>query len=387
MAEQRAVYETVTTAAGFAALAAEGWDELVAAMPRPTPFLLHGWLSAWWRHEGERRAELAVIVAHRGGRLVGAVPTCVSRHRRLRVTSFLGGVHSALADVLVRDGEPEETALELSRRVAATRHDLARLFGLPADSRLARSLGGRLRTIERVEAPVLDLSPGWESVYRAKTDSKKRNLHKRRRRQLSELGDLEVVRARTPEELERALDDAFRLHELRWAGRPDGSGFVTESGRRFNRDALRALAADDRARIVLLHLDGRAIAFHYYVVFANRMFVYRLAFDPALHRYSPGLVNTLDALEWAGEEGLERVEYLGGGERYKLELSDGLEPLQEGIGLARTPTGAAVVAATLGAIRARRRLKRSPALHRLYFEQLAPIRRAAARVTGGGRHA
>jgi CelD/BcsL family acetyltransferase involved in cellulose biosynthesis len=105
------------------------------------------------------------------------------------------------------------------------------------------------------------------------------------------------------------------------------------------------------------------------------MFVYRLAFDPSYGRHSPGLVNTLDALAWAGEENLERVEYLGGDERYKLELSDELQPLYQGLGLAATAQGYAYLAGRLGSIRLRRRLKRSPTLHRIYFNTLAPARR------------
>jgi CelD/BcsL family acetyltransferase involved in cellulose biosynthesis len=371
--------ETVDSTDGFEALGSAGWDDLVQAMPRPSPFLLHGWLSAWWHYESEG-AELAVLVARRGERLVGAVPLCIVRRRGLHVTTFLGGVHSALADMIVAETEPESTGHALAERAADIDHDLADLFGLPAASRLALALGARLRVIERVEAPVLDLSIGWDAAYRAKTDSKKRNLHKRRRRQLAELGTLEVVRARSLAELEPALADAVRLHEARWAGRPDGSGFVTETGRLFNREALTALAEQDAARIVTLKLDGRPIAFHYYLVFAQRMYVYRLAFDPEFARFSPGLLATLDALEWAGEEGLERVEYLGGDERYKLELSDRLEPLSQGLGLTRTNRGRAYVAARLTAIRLRRRLKRSQTLHRLYFDTFAPARRLVARM-------
>lgn len=370
--------ETVETTEGLDALAAAGWDELVRAMPRPSPFLLHGWLAAWWHHEGHG-AELAVHVARRGGRLVGALPLCVVRRGGIRSAIFLGGVHSALADVLLADAEPETTAEALAGRAAEGAHDFVDLFGLPAHSRLARVLGPRLRTVERVEAPVLDLSPGWDAVYRAKTDSKKRNLHKRRRRQLAELGALEVVRARTPAELEAVLSDAVHLHDLRWSGRPDGSGFTTPQGRRFNREALHALASSEIPRIVLLRLDGRPIAFHYFLVYERTMYVYRLAFDPALARYSPGLVNTLDALEWAAEEGVRRVEYLGGAERYKVELSDRFEPLEEGLGLARTPQGHAAVALRLGLIAARRRLKRSPALRRFYVDSLAPVRRLVER--------
>src|SRR4029450_3803350 len=55
----------------FAALGPE-WDELVRSMRRPSPFLLHTWLTEWWRHYGEGN-ELCVLVAHRDGRLVGAL--------------------------------------------------------------------------------------------------------------------------------------------------------------------------------------------------------------------------------------------------------------------------------------------------------------------------
>jgi CelD/BcsL family acetyltransferase involved in cellulose biosynthesis len=118
-------------------------------------------------------------------------------------------------------------------------------------------------------------------------------------------------------------------------------------------------------RIVVLRLDGRAIAFHAYFVLAETMYVHRLAFDPELARFSPGLVNTLDALEAAGAEGVRRVEFLGGAERYKLELADRFEPLYEAVGLARG-RGRAVARARVAAIRLRVWAKRSRLLSRLY---------------------
>src|SRR5438105_6501078 len=324
---------TATTQNELDALADE-WDALVRAMPRPSPFLLHGWISQWWRHYGDD-AELSVHLARRGETLVGALPLFTRTRSGVHIAEFLGSRASALADLLLLDPGDDDAARALAGRAAASGQDLVDLFGLPKGSRLAAALGsGRLRLIERVEAPVLELGRGWDATYRAKTDSKKRNLHKRRRRQLSELGALEVTRARTLEELEPALEDAFRLHELRWSGRPDGSGFATETGKRFHRAGLRELAKLDAPRIVTLKLDGRPIAFHYFFAFCGRMYVHRLAFDPELSRLSPGLVNTLDALEAAGDEGLELVEFLGGAERYKLELSDRLEPLYQGLGLA-----------------------------------------------------
>ncbi|HEV3478321.1 MAG TPA: GNAT family N-acetyltransferase [Gaiellaceae bacterium] len=373
-------FETIASESSFAPLEAE-WDALVRSRARPSPFLLHRWLRQWWRQYGEG-GELAVHVARRDGRLVGALPLCVRPKYHLRVLSFVGGDEATLADLVVADDEPPDTAAALAGRAAASAHDFADLAGLPADSRLVSQLTpSELTLIERSEAPVLDLTAGWDEVYQSKLSAKKRNHYRRRRRQLSELGRVDVDVARTAEELEQALEDAFALHVLRWQGRPDGSGFATSAGRRFHRATARALAPLDVPRIVTLKIDGRAVAFHYYLALEGRMYVYRIAFDPSFGRLSPGAVNTLDAIEIAAAEGATKVEFLGGAERYKLELADHLEPLYEGFGLARTLRGRVAVAGRMSGIRARKLLKRSSTLRRIYFEGLAPARRFLARVS------
>jgi CelD/BcsL family acetyltransferase involved in cellulose biosynthesis len=372
--------ERASTGEAFEALAGE-WDDLVRAMPRPSPFLLHGWLAEWWRHYGDG-AELAVAVARENGRLVGALPLVVRRRAGMRVASFMGDRLAVLPDLLLGVDADASVGAELTQWLVAADCDVADFHGLPGNSRIAAALGPRLGVTERIEAPVLDLAAGWEAVYRAKTTSKKRNLHRRRRRQLGELGELTVTVARALDELEPALEEAFRLHALRWEGRPDGSGFTTPVGLRFHRAVVRRLAELDVLRITTLRVDGRPIAFHYWFALADCMYVHRLAFDPAVARWSPGLVNTLDAIESAAEEGMTRVEFLGGGERYKVELADGFAPLYHGFGVDSGIRGRAYAAAHIATIRARLALKRSPRLHRLYFDDLAPARRLVQRARG-----
>ena len=94
-------FETISSDASFAALGGS-WDDLVRAMPRPSPLLLHGWLRSWWRHYGEG-SELAVQVAFRDGNLVGALPLVVRPKMGLRVLTFLGGNDSTLADLLLAE--------------------------------------------------------------------------------------------------------------------------------------------------------------------------------------------------------------------------------------------------------------------------------------------
>ncbi len=325
--------ETIESVEGLEAAEA-GWDELVAAQRRPSPFLLHAWVAEWARAFGDG-AELQVHTARRDGRLVGLLPLQVVRRGGLRVAEFAGGTLTNFADLLVAPGEPAETAERLVQR--ADGFDFAHLHGLSAGSRLAARAS--LSVVERVGAPVLDLTGGWDAVYHAKTSSKRRNLHRRRRKQIESLGRVETRVARTPDEIDAVIDDTFRLHELRWAGRHDGSGYATAAGRAFHRVAARRLAEKGNSRIVTLDLDGTPIAFHYYFALAERMYVHRLAFDPAYAQWSPGLINTLDALQTAADDGLTLVEYMGAADRYKVELSDRLEPMHDAFGLAHTVQG------------------------------------------------
>jgi CelD/BcsL family acetyltransferase involved in cellulose biosynthesis len=364
--------ETISSEEAFARL--EGWDELVCAMPRPSPFLLHAWLLEWWRHFGGER-ELAVHVAFRGRRLVGALPLCVDRRLGLRTTEFVGGSWAALADVVVASGEEATTADALVERAASSAHDFADLFGLSGSSRLVAALPrGALRLVERLEAPVLDLSAGWDAVYEAKTTSKLRGDRRRRLRQLEGLGTVEVTMARTPAELEPALEEAFRVHALRWQGRADPTGFVTPTGMRFHRAALPRLAELNAARLLTLRLDGRAIAFALSLQVCGRAYGLTMAFDPAFARYGPGAEAFMRRLETAAGEGITRFELLGAAAFHKQRFTDRFEPIYEGIGLARTLRGRAAAEALLGGIHVRRRLKRSPAAQRLYY-RVRPQRR------------
>lgn len=353
---------------------AEAWDELALAMPRPSPFMSTPWLLPWWKHHGTSRT-MVVETAFSGGRLVGGLPLEIEKTRLgLRVAHVMGRHHAALGGVVMSDDAPDNVTASLLGRLGQHGVDYVDFFGLSAESPIMPLATTRAATFERVASPRLDLTRGWEETYRALTSSKRRNLHSRRRRQLDELGGLDLAIAASELEVAAALDDAFRLHDLRWTGRNDGSEFTTPIGREFNADAAGSLARAGIARILTLRVAGKPVAFHYYLVFANRMYVYRLAFDPEISKYSPGLTATLAAIEAAAAEGVVAVEYCGGGERYKLELSDGPAPMFQCVGFPQTLSG------RVGARGARTVLsvglwaKKSPRLRAAYLTTAARVR-------------
>jgi len=234
--------------------------------------------------------------------------------------------------------------------------------------------------LRRVDAPVLRMPEGWDVAYSSHVGRKTRNLHRRRMRQLAQEGEVSWTTARTPEEVERELEHAFEIHALRWKGRPDGSTFGIPSKHCFHRKAACALASRGAVRIVTLRLDGRPIAFQYWFLLGTTMYLHRIAFDPEFARFSPGQVTLLHAMAQASAEGAQRVEFLGGDERYKVELADEFEPLHQVIGLARGPVATLAVRMLVFMINARMRLKQNERVHRLYLNGMASVRRTLGRM-------
>ena len=335
-------------------------------MPRPSPFLLHGWLMEWWLHYGEG-ARLAVVTARRDGRLVGVAPMMIRRRGSARVARFLGGHESALADLLLAEGEDESTAASLIDVLQKESFDYADPFALPVASWIELASVGKLPVVERVEAPVLLMPDGWDAAYTAKTSSKKRNLHRRRLRQLSEIGEIEFTVGRTRAELEPMLEDAFRIHDLRWKGRPDGSTFGT--GKAFHRAAVQRLGDDDVLRLILLKVGGRPAAFVYGFALADTIYLHRLAFDPALSRFPRrGSSQRSETLRVAGRGRADPLTSSSGATSGTSSSSRiGWSRSSRASASARTPTGRLVSKQRLGLINLRKNLEEERAgMKRIY---------------------
>jgi CelD/BcsL family acetyltransferase involved in cellulose biosynthesis len=152
---------------------------------------------------------------------------------------------------------------------------------------------------------------------------------------------------------------------------------------RFHRAVFRRLAPDDYVRILLIELDGRAIAFTCRLLLVRQLFDLTTAFDPAFARYSPGRLALLATLERAEAEGVGRAWLLGGNEEHKLRFAEGFEPLCEAVGLARTRSGRTAALLLGGGLKARMRLKQSAFARRLYYDGLGPLRRGVRNVVPG----
>ncbi len=194
--------------------------------------------------------------------------------------------------------------------------------------------------IPRAEAPVLDLDRRLGRGLCARTSAKRRSLHRRRRRQLEELGAVSSTWPAPPKTSAAALEEAFRLHAARWRDRPEASGFATPRRPAFPPRGAASAGAVRRRRASPCCASAAAPSP------ATTSSCSTIACTSTSWRSTPrSHAGRRDRSRRSTRsrpplaEGARRVEFLGGAERYKLELADRLEPLYQGLGLASTRAG------------------------------------------------
>jgi CelD/BcsL family acetyltransferase involved in cellulose biosynthesis len=309
--------------AEFDSLEAE-WNALFTQCARPSPYLLHGWLSA---KANQCSCSLAICTLRRGGTLCAALPLFIERRAGVRIARHLSGAICTPVDILA-DSRRAASDLWEAIHHADELWDASWLEGVSAGGNLARIDDLALNQVD-VE-PGLLMPDGWLSACSSESAIGSVRVPGRRQlRRLSSIGKIEFVCAQSAEELDAALQVATRLHALRWKRAPDASQFATENSQKFHRDFLRRIGETGIARIVLLKLDGRAIAFDFFFVVDSVMYAYRTAYDPHFARYSPGLLVVFEAAAIASRAGATEIWWGRGCETYKTQFANHFRPVYE----------------------------------------------------------
>ncbi|MFE9724942.1 GNAT family N-acetyltransferase [Streptomyces sp. NPDC005794] len=304
----------------FADLAAE-WDALHRRCPTATPFQSHAWLHSWWLSYGTP-GRLRVVLARRGGRLIGAAPLMLV-HRPMPLLVPMGGAISDFSDILV-DGEDTRaavTALErgLHRAAGHTVVDLREVRPDASAHLLFEAWSGARSS--RTDSTCMELPAGpVDSLIGRMTGSRAQRARAKLRR-IDALG----IECRTApvHRVAGAIGTLLRLHELQWLGR----GVTPEHLRpRFCAHLVRSarrMVRDGEASVREFLLDGEVVAADLSFRSAQLTGGYLYGADPRLRERKVD-VSLMLLRELAREsESLDRgvLSLLRGSEQYKNHWS------------------------------------------------------------------
>jgi CelD/BcsL family acetyltransferase involved in cellulose biosynthesis len=288
--------------------------EAVSARAGASPFLRPDWTRAWWRAFG--RGSLEVFALRRDGRLVAFAPL-YRLHGRLRSTT---NAHTPEYGLVAEDDAAAGALADAVVSHAPRRLELAFLDAAQAGGlwqTAAESAGYRTAARNVLRSPYLEIETDW-GVYERSLPPAFRSEIRRRLRRLGEQGELRLEMEDGRGDLDRLLEEGFRLEGSGWKAK---EGTAIESSPQtagFYRELARSAATHGHLQLAFLRLDGRPLAFSFGLQDAGVYYTLKSGYDPTYRQLAPGIVLRYELLKHAFADRLERVEFLGADEPSKL---------------------------------------------------------------------
>ncbi|MGX9142738.1 GNAT family N-acetyltransferase [Mesorhizobium sp. 128a] len=153
---------------------------------------------------------------------------------------------------------------------------------------VAETRGLTMVTTGKADRPVLESEADGEAYLKASLRAHHYREFRRLKRRLGDLGKLEHIVARGPDEIRYAIESFLTLEAAGWKGRERTAMAIDRYRAAFAREAVHRLAEHDMCRIHSLTLDGRTIACLVVFVEAGVAYTWKTAYDETLATYSPG---------------------------------------------------------------------------------------------------
>lgn len=132
---------------------------------------------------------------------------------------------------------------------------------------------------------------------------------RRQRRRLGETGQLETRCCTAADDLEIWIDQFLKLESAGWKGREQTAISAQPEHRRYFTEIAKSGFARDQVQFIGLFLDDRPIALKCNFISKPGSYAFKIAFDEAYSRYSPGVLLEIDNIEWLHQQpGLEWMD-------------------------------------------------------------------------------
>ncbi len=305
---------------------ASSWSDWRHRLRWGSVFVLPAWLKAWWEVFGGG-AQLYLRTMRQGEELVGLAPLLV----RGDTASFIGSAdvcdYSDFVLVAGQESNAFSVLLDDLKGNGIRRLDLG---PLRPDStvlthlvNVARGRGYGVRCQSEEVSLELDLPATW-SEYLGMLNNKQRHEVRRKLRRLSELRTAEHECVKVGGEVDERLDVFLHLFSLSGNEKAD---FMTARMETFFRLLARAMAEIGLLRFGTLKVDRVPAAMTMGFDYNSWHYLYNSAYDPRFGHLSVGLICKALCLKESIKRGMDKWDFLKGGEPYKYQLGGQEVPL------------------------------------------------------------
>lgn len=311
----------------FPATLEEEWNALLAESITHVPFLRYEYLHNWWQTRGggewDESAELVIVTAHEGERLVGIAPLFRTTYDKVDTLLFLGSIEiSDYLDFIVRETDLPSFANGLLKFLA-NEHTRLELFNLLEGSPSIKQLqeasadaGWQFAIESTNHAPIISLPDDWEE-YLANLDKKQRHEIRRKMRRME--GAEVPTRWYIVSDGETLNDEIDHFLGL-MAQDPEKEAFLTEEMVTTMSGTIQKAFDHGYLQLAFLEIDGQKAATYLNFDYDNQLWIYNSGMDRQFISYSPGWVLLGYLLRWANENGIAKFDFMRGDEDYKYKF-------------------------------------------------------------------
>jgi CelD/BcsL family acetyltransferase involved in cellulose biosynthesis len=321
-------YRVSCEAALDPAVAAELWRDAANPLVFNHP--------AWWAaaiHSFGAERPLSVISVRQGTATVALWPLwrkrLGAREGLARIIEPVGARVTDYCVPLLRKGHDAATLIELIVQQACALLDAQTMLLWPkaptgqVDPAAIEALARRHRLLIAAidhPCPAMTLPATFEQLEKRWSKSHRGDIRRQIKR-LSLAGTLELVPARSRDEIAAMLPRLYAMHTANWHARSGATELQAGPMTAF----VDRLAADlplDMIDATQVRIGGAAISYHFGFRHGRTLSWYKPTFDITWASYAPGKVHIALAARQAIADGFDRIDFMQGNEPYKLQWSD-----------------------------------------------------------------
>ncbi|MBB5687019.1 GNAT family N-acetyltransferase [Sphingobium boeckii] len=287
------------------------WDDLAAHAAEPNCFAARWFMMPAIRHlAGD--GPIRMLAIWQGRALIGLMPVTIARnYGRAPVRHVQNWLHfhNFLGTPLIRAGHEADvwTAILESLDQAEWAPGFLHINGLVEDGPVMtglRATGRRVDVVHRVARAMLQSDLGPTAYYEATVRKKKRKEIARLAARLAEKGTVSHARFGPGDDPARWCDAFLALEMSGWKGRSGSALGCTAATRAFLDAIVKGAATAGQLDFVKLSLNGQPIAMLLNLLSPPGSFSFKIAFDEAYARFSPGVLIQLENLNMLERPGI-----------------------------------------------------------------------------------
>lgn len=312
----------------------EDWNNL--ATRAGDLFASYDWCEVWWRHFGRGRLEIHTL--HDGPRLVGVLPL-------FREVILLGFVCLHVVRLLACDYTVDTAGLAVEADYAGSfAHavlgslwqrgpwDVLHLGPLRSYATVTEQMGCAATRHPHVQAVAIGRRDSWQTLfdlpvtyeaYLQALPRRERQETLRRERKLHECHAVQLVEARSPDDVRQGVDALIRWHQCLWNGKGQRGQFADSPAiARFHHEIAQRLLCNGQLALLTLQVDGEVLGAAYGSHFGGRTHTMFRGYcnDPAWRPFGLGRLLHCNMVRQAIGHGSTVLESGRGVFDYKLRL-------------------------------------------------------------------